>query len=246
VLKEAQATAEARGSNQVNLFGGEAQKAAFRLPNLADWPLNQRLQHEFEAIGFYLSAHPLDAYAVAMKRLGVTRAAELPQRLRAGGSTRVKLAGSVIGKQERTSARGNRFAFVQCSDSSGAFEVTVFSEVLAQARELLDSGKPLLISADARLEDEAVKLLAQSIVPLEGAAAGAAVGLRIALADAAALSGLKDAVAAERKGRGRIVLDLALGEERSAEIALPGGFVISPALRERVAGLPGVREVVEI
>lgn len=103
-------------------------------------------------IGFYLSAHPLDAYGVALKRLGVVRALDLPQRLRHGGAARVKLAGSVIGKQERTSAKGNRFAFVQCSDASGVFEVTLFSEVLAMARDLLASGKPWPISADARLE----------------------------------------------------------------------------------------------
>ena len=73
--------------------------------------------------------------------------------LRHGGAARVKLAGSVISSRERVSKQGNRFAFVQCSDASGGFEVTVFSEVLVMSRELLASGKPLLLSADARLED---------------------------------------------------------------------------------------------
>ncbi|MBL8700512.1 MAG: DNA polymerase III subunit alpha [Alphaproteobacteria bacterium] len=246
VLAEANAEAEARVSNQSNLFGGAAQRPKLRPPALTDWPLAQRLQSEFESIGFYLSAHPLDAYNVALKRLGVVRAVDLPQRLRAGGAARVKLAGSVIGKQERTSAKGNRFAFVQCSDASGVFEVTLFSEVLAVARDLLASGKPLLISADARLEEDAVKLLAQSIQPLDVAAASAAAGLRIALNDAAALPGLRDIIAGEKRGRGRIVLDLVLGPEDSAEIQLPGAYMISPDTRARVAGLAGVTEVQEI
>jgi DNA polymerase-3 subunit alpha len=246
LLAEANAEAEARVSNQSNLFGGVADRPKLRPPQLADWPLTQRLQSEFESIGFYLSAHPLDAYAVALKRLGVVRALDLPRRLRHGGAARVKLAGSVIGKQERTSAKGNRFAFVQCSDASGVFEVTIFSEVLAMTRDLLASGKPLLISADARVEEDAVKLLAQTIQPLDVAAASAAAGLRIKLGDESALTGLKEIIAAEKRGRGRIVLELVLGEEESAEIQLPGAFTISPDTRSRVSGLAGVTEVQEI
>jgi len=246
VLAEANAEAEARSSSQSNLFGGIAERPKLKTASVSDWPLAQRLQSEFDSIGFYLSAHPLDSYAVALKRLGVVRAVDLPQRLRIGGAGRVKLAGSVIGKQERMSAKGNRFAFAQCSDASGVFEVTIFSETLAVARDLLGSGKPLLISADARLEDNAVKLLAQSIQLLDVAAANSAAGLRIAVNDPAALPGLRDIIGGEKRGRGRIVLDLVLGAEDSAEIQLPGAYMISPGTRARVAGLSGVTEVQEI
>jgi DNA polymerase-3 subunit alpha len=246
VIAEANAETEARQSNQSSLFSGTGERPKFRVPNLPDWPSNQRLQGELESIGFYLSAHPLDTYAVAMKRLGVVRAADLPQRLRHGGAARVKLAGSVISSRERMSKQGNRFAFVQCSDASGGFEVTVFSEVLVMARELLASGKPLLISADARLEDETIKLLAQSFQSLDAAAASAAAGLRVAINEESALSGLRDIVAGERPGRGRIVLDLVLGPEERAEIQVPGAFLVSANLRSRLGGLPGVVEVVEI
>jgi DNA polymerase-3 subunit alpha len=101
VIAEANAETEARQSNQSSLFSGTGERPKFRVPNLPDWPSNQRLQGELESIGFYLSAHPLDSYAVAMKRLGVVRAADLPQRLRHGGAARVKLAGSVISSRER-------------------------------------------------------------------------------------------------------------------------------------------------
>ena len=66
---------------------------------------------------------------------------------KAGNSaTRFRLAGIVIEKKERTSARGNRFAFIQLSDTSGAFEVTAFSEVLGQARALLEVGQQLIVT----------------------------------------------------------------------------------------------------
>jgi DNA polymerase-3 subunit alpha len=247
VLKLAQAAAEERSTNQTNLFGGVgAGPARPKLPEIADWPLHERLKNEFEAIGFYLSAHPLDAYAKGLARLGVVRSSELAARLTAGGSARVKLAGTVIGKQERTSAKGNRFAFIQLSDAGGAFELTVFSEVLSSARELLASGKPLLISADARLEENTVKLLAQGIQPLDAAVAHAAAGLRVAVADVGAVRQLAAVIGRERKGRGRIAVLVGLGGEREVEITLPGGYAISPAIRAQLQAVPGIIEVQEI
>ena len=247
VLKLAQATAEERVTNQTNLFGGAgAGPARPKLPEIADWPLHERLKNEFEAIGFYLSAHPLDAYAKGLARLGVVRSSELAARLTAGGAARVKLAGTVIGKQERTSAKGNRFAFIQLSDAGGAFELTVFSEVLSSARELLASGKPLLISADARLEESTVKLLAQAIQPLDEAVTHAAAGLRIAVGDVGAVKQLAAVIGRERKGRGRIAVVVGLGVGREVEIALPGGYAISPAIRAQLQTVPGIIEIQEI
>ena len=88
------------------------------LPVVPDWPPVERLQNEFEAIGFYLSSHPLDPYGKSLERAGILRWTDLPAALAAGGATRFRLAGIVIGKKERTSARGSRFAFVQLSDTS--------------------------------------------------------------------------------------------------------------------------------
>ena len=89
---------------------------------------------------------------------------------------------------ERTSAKGNRFAFVQCSDQSGAFELTVFSEVLSAKRNLLEPGQAVLISVDGRLDGEQVKLMAQTVEKLEDAVANSAAGLRIVISDPTARS----------------------------------------------------------
>jgi DNA polymerase-3 subunit alpha len=128
LTQRAQAAASERASGQGTLFGGDGDQeiAPSRYAEVAPWPTMDRLRHEFEAIGFYLSAHPLDAYGSRLERLHVVRAAALLSRVSAGGDVRIKLAGTVISKKERTSARGNRFAFVQMSDPSGMFEITVF------------------------------------------------------------------------------------------------------------------------
>jgi DNA polymerase-3 subunit alpha len=63
----------------------------------------------------------------------------------------------VVGRQERKSARGNRFAFVQLSDFTGNFEVTLFSDVLERSRNNLDSGTRIILTVEASLEEGTVK-----------------------------------------------------------------------------------------
>ncbi len=245
LLRYAAAAADERTSQQVSLFG-DGDGPAVRgpaLPTVADWPPIERLQQEFDAIGFYLSSHPLDAYGKSLERLGVVRFADLPARLTVGGATRFKLGGVVIGRKERTSARGNRFAFVQMSDASGVFEVMMFSEVLGQARQLLDSGQPLLVTVDVRAEEESLRLTAQRAEPLDSVAAHAAAGLKVFLGEPDALPPLRGLMQRESGGRGRVSVVVPVPPAREVEILLPGGFKISPKVRAAVKSLPGILDV---
>jgi DNA polymerase-3 subunit alpha len=248
LLRHAAAAASERVSQQVNLFGDgeEPARNGAALPAVNDWPSIERLQHEFDAIGFYLSSHPLDGYGKSLERVGVVRYADLPVRLAANGSTRFKLAGIVVGRKERTSARGNRFAFVQMSDASGVFEVTLFSEVLGQSRALLDAGQPLLVTVDVRAEEEMLRLTAQRIETLDSVVAHAAAGLRIFLGEPDALSPLRGLMMRETGGRGRVTVVVPVTPAREVEIALPGRFKIDPRIRAAVKSLPGILDVHDI
>jgi DNA polymerase-3 subunit alpha len=248
VMRHAALSAEERQSSQSSMFGGGGLGVKPPpLPKVPDWPAVDRLQQEFEAIGFYLSAHPLDPYQVALKRLDVIPSSALAARIARGTPGRIRLAGIVVGRKERTSAKGNRFAFVQMSDMAGLFEITLFSDTLAQSRALLDSGQPLLVSVDARAEGEDVaRLTAQSIEGLDQAAAGTAAGLIIRLTDASALPSLKSVLDKEAAGSapGRAKLKLVLPiERREVEVMLPGGYHIGTTLRAAMAGIPGVVEL---
>ncbi|BBK37344.1 DNA-directed DNA polymerase [Allostella sp. ATCC 35155] len=248
VVREAAAAAADRDSRQETLFGGSG-APKWRLPDVPDWNLFDKLQNEFEAIGFYLSNHPLDAYGKSLDRIGVIRSADLPARLAMGGSTRVKLAGIVVGKRERTSARGNRFAFVQMSDASGLYEIAVFSEVLSVARDLLDSGQPLLVTADARAEGETIRLGAAQIEALDKATSSAQAGMRIHLGGDSALESLRRLIEKEasgRGGRGRISLVLGVDRVQEVEVALPGFYRVTPQVRAAVKSLVGVVDVQDI
>ena len=247
LLRHANASAQERDSQQVNLFGGAATAAPrIVLPHQTDWVPMERLQYELEALGFYLSSHPLDAYGKSLARIGVVRSSDLLAQLAMGGVTRFKLAGIMVSKKERSSARGNRFAFLQMSDASGFFEVTVFSEVLSQARALLEPGQKILVTADARVEEESVRLTAQRIEALDGVVAQAAAGLKIFLDRPEALQKLRDTIACESGGKGRITVVVPLSPARQVEIALPGGFRIGPRVHATIKSLAGILDAQEI
>jgi DNA polymerase-3 subunit alpha len=249
ILGAAGESAKARENGQTDLFfsdagsgGGSSGKAEWTrllLAEVEDWPLMERLRHEYEAIGFYLSAHPLDAYESRLKRLGVRRYADLMERLAEGRTARAKLAGTVVAVRERNSAKGRRFAFVQLSDASGVYEVTLFSEVLGHSRELLAAEAPLLVSVEARLEGQQPRLTAQSLRSLDAEVAKEPGGIEVRLESSEALARLREVIAGGGRGRGVIRLRLAADGQEVA-IGLPGGYAVSPDLRNAIAALPGI------
>ncbi|MBF0129692.1 MAG: DNA polymerase III subunit alpha [Alphaproteobacteria bacterium] len=245
LLREAAAAAQERASNQTSLFGEAAAAPPLGLPKRSDWPPMERLGHEFDAIGFYLSAHPLDAYGSALDRLKVVRAADLAKKIERGGGGALRMVGTVVSRKERTGKNGSRYAFIQFSDASGAFEATLFSEVLASSREVLESGSPVLITLDARLDEEQLRLTVHKVESLDAAVARSAKRLVVVIGDETAIPPIGEAVRREGRGRGEIVL-VPLVEGREVEILLPGAYALSPAIIGAVKNMPGVVEVREI
>ena len=132
ILRRAQSLQEEAETGQIGLFGGNGTPDAIRLPDVPEWPRLERLTYEAEAIGFHLTAHPLDAYGPVLRRLGVVPIARIEHNAQAG-VTRVKLAGTVVGSKIRPTRTGSKMAFLSISDQSGGCEVTLFSEVLGRS-----------------------------------------------------------------------------------------------------------------
>ncbi|EPY02719.1 DNA polymerase III subunit alpha [Magnetospirillum fulvum] len=244
LVRTAAQAAEDRNSSQMSLLGGTDQPT-LKLEAGPDWSPHEKLNMEFESVGFYLSAHPLDAFAKSLKRLNVLKVAELPRHLMAGGKGRVRLAGSLLSKQERVSAKGSRYAFLQFSDSSGLFEVTCFSETLAAARELLEAGGALLLEVDAKLEEEQLRMTCQRIASLDQEAAKAAAGIRVFLEDDAAIPALRDLIDGVGRGRNRVAI-VARIDGREVEMGLKSTIAITPAFMLSLRSIAGIAEVEEI
>jgi DNA polymerase-3 subunit alpha len=246
LMRAANAAEKERGNPQDSLFGGEGGAVALqheKLPEIDDWRKIQRLDNEKDAIGFYLSEHPLDSYGGSLERIGVGRFSALTA---ASAGSRPKLAGIFGGKQERTSAKGNRFAFLQFSGVDGSFEVMAFSEILSEARELLEPGKRLLITCEARADTEGVRLSALAIGDLDEAISKSGAGLKVHIAQKNALDAVKRAIDGGKSGRGQIRLILDIDPCQSVEVALPGRYSISAEMREAISAIPGVNDLRDV
>ena len=113
-----------------DLFGGGSEaRPQLDIRPVKAWTPMERLQHEFEAVGFFLSGHPLDAYAGVLAKLGIFTYAELEARADRGVVSG-RLAGVVVSSRERRSQKGNKFAFAMFSEPTGQFEAVIFSETL--------------------------------------------------------------------------------------------------------------------
>ncbi len=246
LLKYAQTLRAEQSSGQGNLFGEEVTMAAPALPATAQWPMLEALQMEFGAVGFYLSAHPLDSFARVLKRINVARYADLADMLARSRTSRVKLAGVVVGVTIKTAKSGNRFAFVQLSDASGVYEVMVFAEILLRHRDILAAGKTLILSVDAQANDDGYRLTVQDVQLLEAAAADVADGVVISLQSEKGIPALKETLSALPPGKGEIFLTLFLPGGLRTEIQIPGRFRVPPTQRHAITQVQGVVGVEEI
>ena len=250
------ALAQRRSSNSAqgttDLFGGGDKAPDLALRAADAWPPMERLAAEFEAVGFYLSGHPLDQYERVLAKLGVKRYTEF-EAATARGATAGRLAGIVIAARERRSQKGNKYAFATFSDMTGQFEAVIFSDTLAAARDLLEPGTAVIVSVEAERDGETIKLRAQSIEALDKAAANVPRNLKIVLdrrivqAGKARLGDIRAMMkpTGQRGGEIRIVMPLE-DHGKEMEWTLPGRFDISPQDMGKLSTMPGVAEVVDV
>lgn len=248
LLRHVQAQALERESGQVSLFG-DASDSASSMPPLKDapeWDPLERLRYEFDAVGFYLSAHPLDTKAAQMERMKIIPFARLADELERRPSSRVQMAGILIKKVEKVSAKsGNKFAFLQMSDATGVYEVMLFSETLSKARPLLEAGNGLLLTCDADVKDEQIRLLGQIVSPLDNTLASKLAELTVHIDAAAPAQKIADLIAVEGEGNVRIAIHAHTDRGDVAEIALKGRWSMSPAAINAIRATPGVIRIAE-
>jgi DNA polymerase-3 subunit alpha len=244
---------EQRASAQVSLFGEAGDDLPEpRLSNAPDWLPNERLAEEHKAIGFYLSGHPLDDYMPALKRQKVMTLEELTKKAERGACV-AKLAGAVSAKQERKSARGNRFAFVGMSDPTGLYEVTVFSDTLEASREYLEVGQNVVVTVEANMESEQLKLLARAVAPVDSIVADAGgMALKVYVDSPGVVATVADLLqSAREQAKGArpgpvsfCLMDPALPGE--VEMDLGAQFPINPQIKGALKSLSGVVDVEEV
>jgi len=233
-----------RESGQTSLFGGPEDAKDPALPIKAVWDSSERLQREFEAVGFYLSGHPLDEYALALKRLGVKTWAEVSGAGRREGGA-VSVAGIILDRKDKRPREGDRiYSFIRISDQTAVFETTVFSELLSANDELLRPGNAVVFTVSVEWEEDQARVRTQAVKSLSDAARSTSAGLRITLDAPSAMAPIRN-ILETRKGKGRVSLSLLMDASRTAEVEI-GRFAVSPELRRAIRMVPGVVEAEEV
>jgi DNA polymerase-3 subunit alpha len=244
---------EAVGTEDLFAAGtGKTQGPTIDLRPVKPWTPMELLEKEFEAVGFYLSGHPLDAYESVLGSLGVKRRAEFEAEAERGGASG-RLAAIVVGARERKSQKGNKFAFAMFSDTAGQFEAVIFSDTLSACRSLLEIGTPVLLTVSAERDGDSMKMRVEALEALDKAAGAVQRGVRIRLdaqmlqngKQASMLEALRSQLKPGGKSEVRLVVTLAEAG-REVEIALPRTFDLSPIQRGQISVLPGVTELVEM
>ncbi len=247
IVQHISAATELKTSVQSSLFGTEELQAKVKLSEQADWPELERLKLEAEAIGFYLSAHPLDSYAQGMERLGVKKCNEVFQGIRTGDNIRAKLAGCVNSFQKRLSKSGNKYAFLEISDGTSNFEGLLFSEGLVRYEETIKSGLPLLVSVtiDKQNEDGNPRVMINSVETLDKAISDVANGLEISIGDIGAVSKLRQILSGDRNGKNKIYIKPD-NDNWDIRIELKGGYALYGDILSQIRSLAGITSVKEI
>jgi DNA polymerase-3 subunit alpha len=264
ILAACQRSHEAATSGQNDMFGSASDAPSIVLPQIEPWLPAERLRREYDAIGFFLSGHPLDDYATVLKRLRVQSWAEFSRAVKTG-ATAGKVAATVVSRMERRTKTGNKMGIMGLSDPTGHFEAVLFSEGLAQYREVLEPGAAVLLQLGAELQGEDVRARVLHAEPLDDAAAKTQKGLRIFVRDtkpldsiarrlnmpeAAAGNGGPARTAQAKPGPapsggadGDVSLVLMLDLETEVEMKLPGRFKVSPQIAGALKAVAGVVDV---
>ena len=170
-LEYGQRLQKERNDPQIGLFGGPEAGPAFNapeLPKVAPWDTRHALALEKESLGFYLSGHPLDRYTAELEKFTNATSLtikELPDK------SAVRVGGLISGVRSLRTKRGDLMAFVQIEDLQGSIEVIAFPEAYGACQDLLVEDQAVLIQGVAQKEENAVRVLADSIIALENAEA---------------------------------------------------------------------------
>jgi len=156
-------------SGQESLFGTDqivTQNGQMygELPDLEEWPENVLLTNEKEAIGFYITGHPLARHSDAIKRFSTCDTAGLMER---ADKEEVSVCGIVTGIKLLNTRKGDRMAFVTLEDLSGFVEMVVFPETYTEAAELLNSEEALLVKGTLDVGEDACKILVNEVLSLK-------------------------------------------------------------------------------
>ncbi len=241
IMGTAQALSVERIEGQWNMFD-QGEPDPIKLPQgVAAWSTTERADRELSAIGFHLSAHPLDAYSGLFEQLRVQRWVDFERAVKDGAGAG-RLAGTIAARQDRRTRKGTPMMILTLSDQSGSFECIAFSEQISEFGSILQVGKSVIlhVGADERPDGVSVRLLDAELI--EGAAEKIGRRLTVFAATEKCLGPIRNQLKPGGEGSVSFVV-IRDGGAREYEIELPGHFRLTPEIAGGIKALDGVTDV---
>lgn len=167
LLRIIQAMQKNKDSNQISLFG-EDSAGPLKLPrrrnDIPEWPINQKLAFEREALGFYITGHPLEKFKSELRRMGASTTDDV--KTKNGQQATVKLGGVVTALKLKNTKKGDRYAAFVLEDSYGTLEALVWPDTYRQVSHLMVADDPVLVTARADITEERRVLIVEKMESL--------------------------------------------------------------------------------
>ena len=157
--------------NQNNLFSDNLEDNNIINLNYESkvWSKSDKLNFEYEALGFYLTQHPLEDFKIFLKRNNFLTFKEIEEKMvnvKNEEKFFFKIAALPIDSKERTSKKGNKYAYIQFSDNTSNFEAIVFSDILNSSNELIKNHDLVLLNLEVAKNENNINLRVQEVVSL--------------------------------------------------------------------------------
>ena len=140
-----------REVNQINLFDENEDNQNEMINNVEDWKFEERLSKEFEAVGFFVSDHPLNQFTEIFDDYKIQDYSDFNNNDQKRESN---IAATLLKLQERKTAKGNSYAVLKLTDLNSVFELFIFSDILETNREILKDGSSLILTLVKNLSND--------------------------------------------------------------------------------------------
>ena len=233
-------------ANSLSLFANTVEddvaedRLAKNLVKTAPWTFGQKLENELSALGFYISAHPLDQYKHLLAEHKLTtsaKLAELPDR------ANVRIVANVNSYSQRKTKTGKDMLTINASDSFGNIDAVAFGDAVSALTPVLIAENEVVISGRLSNRDDRVSVFVDSVMPLGQWVAQIAKKITLDIHNTNILADVKKALATLPAGQTKVILNLYSGDKKTA-LALSGGVELGKTTASDFAGL-GIKVTIE-
>jgi DNA polymerase-3 subunit alpha len=228
-LRIAQRAESDAARNQISLFSKSSEPPVLLVrETVAEWSQKELLNFEKEALGFYITAHPLDKHERELRRIGKLTTADLAG---APDSSQVRLAGVVQAVKLKNNRAGKRYATFQLEDREGAVECIAWPETYQKYESIIMGDEPVVAKGKLDVDDERAQIILDELHPLTIALTEAVREVRIRAAreriENGELARLKDLLQ-RYSGQSLTYLHLELSDGSEAVFLLGESYRVAP------------------